>query len=119
MGSKFMGPMGIWWNNFFALASTTVPMLTADLGEPHAVCTGSDRRGHLGFGRADRVGFRVSPIYADVNEDRGEPDVMGTYGALADALAERNLHHLDVVESFVVGEREPGLDAICPTSAGF
>ena len=29
---------------------------------------------------ADRVGFRVSPIYADVNEDRGEPDVMGTYG---------------------------------------
>ncbi len=62
---------------------------------------------------AERVGFRVSPIYADVTEDRGEPDVMGTYGALADALAERNLHHLDVVESFVVGEREPELDAIC------
>lgn len=62
---------------------------------------------------ADRVAFRVSPISGDLASDRGEHDLLGTYGRLADELADRGLAFLDVVESFVVGEREAGLDPIC------
>jgi N-ethylmaleimide reductase len=62
---------------------------------------------------ADRVGYRVSPIYGDLDADRGEADMLETYGRLAEELAAMNIAFLDVVESFTVGEREPGLDVIC------
>ena len=61
----------------------------------------------------DRVGFRVSPISGDLEADRGEHDMLETYGVLADELAAMDLAFLDVVESFTVGQREPGLDAVC------
>jgi N-ethylmaleimide reductase len=61
----------------------------------------------------DRVGFRVSPISGDLKADRGDHDMLETYGVLADELAAMDLAFLDVVESFTVGQREPGLDAIC------
>lgn len=60
-----------------------------------------------------RVGYRVSPISGDVNKDRGEPNMLETYGALADNLAQMDLAFLDVLESFTVREREPSLDEIC------
>lgn len=60
----------------------------------------------------DRVGYRISPIFADPAADRGEPDVMGTYGYLCDQLGRRRLAFLHAVEQFRQDQREPNLDAV-------
>ena len=60
-----------------------------------------------------QVGYRISPISGDINNDRGEPNMLETYGVLADHLAEMNIAFLDVLESFTVNKREVGLDEIC------
>ena len=62
---------------------------------------------------ASQVGYRVSPIYGDIDKDRGESNMLETYGELADRLGDIGLAFLDVVESFTVGEREPGVDDVC------
>ena len=61
----------------------------------------------------NNVSYRMSPIYGDVTKDRGDKDMLETYGSLAKELAEMNLAFVDVVESFTVGQREEGLDVIC------
>ena len=62
--------------------------------------------------KPDQVGYRISPISGDMNGDRGEENMIETYGALADQLSEMNLAFLDVVESFS-GLREDGIDEVC------
>lgn len=67
-----------------------------------------------------RVGYRISPIFGDPDADRGEPDMLGTYGALCDELGKRGLAFLHSVEQFRQDNPEPGLeDIIARTRDGF
>jgi len=67
----------------------------------------------IGVWGPENVGYRVSPISGDLDGDRGDGNMVETYGTLAEKLALLKIAFLDVVESFSVGQREPGLDTIC------
>ncbi|NCF54858.1 MAG: alkene reductase [Planctomycetia bacterium] len=62
---------------------------------------------------ADRTGYRISPISGELEGGRFDENMEETYASLAIGLADLDIAFIDVVESFSVGVREEGLDAIC------
>ena len=62
---------------------------------------------------SSKVGYRISPISGDIDKDRGEANMLETYEALANNLAEMDIAFLDVLESFNIRKVDKDLDKIC------